>query len=488
MFINKKQFGRGNCSYIGSAAKCERKGCCWRKPNCFDCEQLNAGLSMGDILAPVKKTGDVALQDINKRLEKGEELTLREQLEHKHQKLQHEIKFDVSRKTERYGVSYNDFEKEMLNTKRIGVDMISNPEDKKELILNLLQLIWEGTTVDKASLSPNMDQIKVLYDHLDNEFKYNFNIEPKAWVEFIWKNNEDWLFWKDRWSAEPWSKQKTDLERRAKILCREVVLSKRRLCTFDGHGRFIYLFYKCFYFCDNLFDTTVDPNTQLEVLPTFNLKFAERSNYVAPHIDVYTLNKGPEYIWHVWFFPKTVTNKSVNIFEDLWDRHNDQLKCEIVDKYVVYLNFCGMDESYLTLTKLIATFKNYNQIKKKKRYYSDPRILLCAGNIQNTTKEQATYGLILDNRYKYSCHVHNPIIYVSYMTGSEEWRPMVKQQANNNFRTCVTLPLLEECQLVSKREDFDTRKIVGELPQDEDTNEERPAQIKTMRKTKRRGY
>jgi len=460
----------GDFCWGNSKKKCkEIKGCFLDSiGDCRPC--LKKGETIGDLIAPTYVSGKSKLKEIINKKKRGEKLSLREEIEFKHGKLQDKISFDIDPEIEykyRNGVPYKYFKAKLQEFKGKNITKLG-PEEKNELMLNLLKLLWEGTTPDKEGLSPNDDQILALYYNLDDEFRYNFNIEPREWVKFIWESNENWLFWKNRWSDEPWKEQKDDLLRRAKIICRDVVLSGRDLCTFDGHGRFIYLFYKCLYFCTNLFDTTLD-NEGFEVLPKFDKNFKKR-NTMEPLIQVYTLGEGSEYIWHEWFFPNTIENISVNIFDSIFNRKTGNLNCKMIDQNVIYLNFCGIGPSYLDLTKLISSFKDYISIKNKKRLYRNTLLQLCATEGLNVKSDELdTYKEIIKGK-KYS-NCENPIIYVSYMTGSEEWRPMVKSVANNGFRTCVSLPLLEDCELVSLREGFYTRKIVGDVTEETESND-----------------
>ena len=466
MYRRKKQFGRGNdeddnplvatetkeCNKYWRESKCKKEGCCYSSVDCFDCNKLKSGDTGLN-----KKSGHTVLENIRQKVQRGQKINLREELELKHDALQDKIKFGTDLTSK--GVSYDEFIKKLQSQKQKDITSLSKTE-KKNLVLNLLKLLWEGTTKDKQNLAPTPVQIETLYNHMENEFNYNFNIDPRNWVKFIWENDDDWLFWKDRTEPKPWITQKEDILRRAKALCREVVLSGRKLCTFDGHGRFIYAFYKCFYFCTNLFDTTIDPETGYEVLPEFNPNFYGRDQAKIPHIKVYTLEES-EYIWHTWFFPDTVRNIELNVFYELWDNKNDQLNCKKIDKYVVYLNFCGMGPSYIHMTKLLSVFKDYNTIRKRERIHKKTGIRLCEGEPDMNKEERKVYKNILSDMYKYKCGVHEPIIYLSYMTGSQEWKPKIGDEANNIFRTCVSLPLLEDCEMVSFRDEFYTRKIVG---------------------------
>ena len=448
------------CYKITGERKCRTSGCCYTGVECIEC---------GKEIVSTYFPGKSVLNEIKRKAERGEELSLREEIELQHDRLQDQISFDIDnnqRYKYRKGVPYENFRTKQTKSNPKNILKLG-PKEKRKLMLNLLKLMWEGTTVDSEGLSPSKQQILALYEHLHDEFRYNFKIDPKSWVEFIWETDENWLFWKNRWSNEPWKEQKDDLLRRAKIICREVVLSGRDLCTFDGHGRFIYLFYKCLYFCTNLFDTNVD-KYGFEVLPQFDVKFTDR-NYIKPMIKVYTLGKGSEYIWHEWFLPNTIDNIPTNIFDSIFNRKTGNLNCKMLEQNVIYLNFCGIGDSYLDLTKLISLFKDYISIKNKERVYRNTLLQLCAvENLDVKPDERETYKQIVQAKMFNNCE--NPIIYVSYMTGSEDWRPMVKSVANNGFRTCVSLPLLEACELVSLREGFYTRKIVGDVPEETESN------------------
>ena len=452
---------KNKCELIGSKKKeCETtKGCYFVKS--LGCKRDNSvEMDENEQFVEYLEGLPVALREPAIRQRKGKIISLKNELELKYEQLQDEIYFN-KRSLRTNPKSFRDFEKKYKSNKMKckSIDLIESPEEKKTLVLNLLMLVWEGTSKEKSGLDPSNEQIFALYERLDDEFCYNFNVGPKEWVKFISENNDDWLFWANRAENEPWNKQKYDILRRAKIMCREVVQSNRNLVTFDGHGRFIYMFYKCFYFCTNLFDESVGEDG-LEVLPKFDMEYEERNLTMVPKINVYTL-KESEYYWHMWFFPNSVKNIKMNVFDHVWNEKTDEINCQLINDYVVYLNFCGIDMSYIYLTKLISGFKDYNKIMERERKYRNTQLKLCTGDISMKKDERKAYNNIVSNKYKYQCDFKNPIIYVSYMTGSPEWKSMIHDESNDGFRTCVSLPLMEACKLVSFRFDFETRRIVG---------------------------